>query len=195
MTIVCATANLHKLKEIKFILSGISLSILSLCDFPRIFLPAECGSTYEENALYKARQVFHFTGLPSLADDTGLEVKALGGRPGIFSSRYAENDRERRRKLLEELREIPWEQRRAKFVCTVAFVNGEGEYLFRGEVPGFISFKERGENGFGYDPLFFLPEVGRTYGEMDEQEKNAVSHRFKALSKFREWLEKPCAGS
>jgi len=190
VTLLCATNNAHKLKEIRDILSSLPIKILSLNDFPRLFLPAECGSSYEENALFKVRQVFYFTGIPALSDDTGLEVEALGGRPGIFSSRYAESDEERRKKLLGELHGIPWEKRRAKFVCVVAFKSGKGEHLFRGEVQGFIAFEERGTNGFGYDPIFFLPEVGRTYGEMPEDEKNRLSHRFRALSQFCDWLKK-----
>ncbi|MDI6868085.1 MAG: RdgB/HAM1 family non-canonical purine NTP pyrophosphatase [Coprothermobacterota bacterium] len=189
MTLLCATNNAHKLKEISNILSNLPVKILSLNDFPWLFLPAECGNSYEENALLKARQVFYFTGFPSLSDDTGIEVETLGGRPGIFSSRYADSDAERRRKLLFELQGLPWEKRRAKFVCVVAFVSNEGEHLFRGEVPGFIAFEERGTNGFGYDPIFFLPEVGRTYGEMSEDEKNKLSHRSRALTQFRKWLE------
>jgi XTP/dITP diphosphohydrolase len=188
MIIVSATSNEHKLKEIKDILSGLPVRLLSLKDFPSLFLPAECGNSSEENALLKARQVFYFTNFPSLADDTGIEVEALGGRPGIFSSRYAESDAERRKKLLAELKGIPWEKRRARFVCVVAFVSLEGEHLFRGEVSGYIAFEERGANGFGYDPVFFLPEVGRTYGEMTEEEKNRLSHRFYALNQFRQWL-------
>lgn len=189
MIIVSATKNDHKLKEIQDILSGLPVKVLSLEDFPSLFLPAECGKSYEENALLKARQVHFFTGFPALSDDTGIEVEALGGRPGIFSSRYAGSDRERRRKLLQELQGMSWEKRKAKFVCAVAFVSSQGERVFRAEVSGFIAFEERGTNGFGYDPLFFLPQVGRTYGEMTEEEKNKLSHRFHALSQFRQWLE------
>ncbi|MGB9553538.1 MAG: RdgB/HAM1 family non-canonical purine NTP pyrophosphatase [bacterium] len=190
MIVVSATKNDHKLKEIKDILSGLPLKILSLEDFPSLFLPAECGKSYEENALLKARQVYFFTGFPALADDTGIEVEALGGRPGIFSSRYGSSDSERRAKLLNELKDVPWERRRAKFLCVVAFIFRGGEALFKGEVPGFITFEERGTNGFGYDPLFFLPEVGKTYAELSPEEKNSLSHRFIALSKFREYLLK-----
>lgn len=190
MTLVCATNNLHKLREIKHILSSLPVELLSLNDFPRVFLPPECGKTYEENALLKARQVFHFLGLPSLSDDTGLEVEALGGKPGIFSSRYGNSDSQRRERLLQELKDVPWEKRKAKFVCAVAFVYPRGEVVFRGEVPGFITFEERGTNGFGYDPLFFHPETGKTYAELSEEEKNSLSHRFLALSKFRDFLIK-----
>ncbi|MCR4428267.1 MAG: RdgB/HAM1 family non-canonical purine NTP pyrophosphatase [Caldiserica bacterium] len=188
MTLVCATNNLHKLGEIKQILSSLPLEVLSLNDFPRVFLPAECGRTYEENALLKARQVFHFLGIPSISDDTGLEVDALGGRPGIFSSRYGDSDSQRRERLLKELDGIPWEKRRARFVCVVAFVHHQGEAVFRGEVPGLITFEERGTRGFGYDPLFFLPEVGKTYAELSPEEKNKLSHRFLALSRLKDFL-------
>lgn len=188
MRIVCATANLHKLGEIRAILQDLPITLLSLEDFAPFPLPAETGESYTENALIKARAVYAKTGTPTLADDTGLEVEALSGRPGIHSQRYAANDTTRRNQLLRELRGVPPEGRTARFICAVAYVDAEGERVFREQVVGQIAERCAGQSGFGYDPLFLLPQWGKTYAEISAAEKNAVSHRGKALALFRHWL-------
>jgi XTP/dITP diphosphohydrolase len=187
--LLCASANAHKLEEIRAILVGLSVEILSLEDFPGFAPPPEDGASYVENALIKARAAFLATAIPSFADDTGLEVVALGGAPGLFSNRYAANDSGRRRKLLRALAGLPREERRAVFHCTIAFVWAGGEETFTGSVEGILAEYERGKGGFGYDPLFLVPEINRTYAEMSKAEKNHCSHRAAALRTFQSWLE------
>ncbi len=188
MKIVCATANPHKLAEIRAILQDTLITLLSLEDFPPFPLPEETGDSYAENALIKARAVYARTGLPALADDTGLEVEALAGRPGIHSQRYATDDGTRRSRLLQELDGVPPDGRKARFICAVAYVDAAGEQVFQEQVVGQIAEHCAGQEGFGYDPLFFLPHEGKTYAEMSAPEKNAVSHRGKALTSFYQWL-------
>jgi len=188
LRIVCATANRHKLREIRAILQDLPITLLSLEDFSPFPVPEETGGSYAENALIKARAVYVRTGTPTLADDTGLEVQVLAGRPGIHSQRYATDDSTRRSQLLQELHGVPPEGRKARFICAVAYVDFHGEQLFQEEVVGRIAEHCTGQEGFGYDPLFFLPHEGKTYAEMSALEKNAVSHRGKALASFRQWL-------
>lgn len=192
MKIVLASRNEKKLEELKRILKDLEIEILSLKDFPSLQEVIEDGLTFEENALKKARYVSMMTGLPALADDSGLEVEALGGAPGVFSARYAgENatDEENIDKLLSALRNVPFSERKARFVCCIALVypNGE-EYIFKGEIKGFISETPRGHQGFGYDPIFQPEGHNRTFAEMSQQEKDAISHRSKALKKFKDFL-------
>ncbi len=193
--VVCATANEHKLAEIRAILEQAPVKILSFSDFSTLELPEEKGGSYIENALEKARFVYRATGKASLADDTGLEVEALNNAPGIFSQRYAASDPARRKKLLEQLDGIPLENRGARFCCTVGFVFEKGELVFFGELAGLIALEERGSGGFGYDPIFYLPSLGRTYAELTFEEKNSISHRARALRRFRFWLETSLAPS
>jgi XTP/dITP diphosphohydrolase len=188
LRIVCATANRHKLGEIRAILQDLPLALLSLEDFPPFPLPKETGASYAENALIKARAVYARTGTATLADDTGLEVQALAGRPGIHSQRYAADDSTRRSQLLRELQGVPPGGRTARFVCAVAYVDPEGEQVFQEQVDGQIAEQCAGQEGFGYDPLFFLAHEEKTYAEMSASKKNAVSHRGKALASFRRWL-------
>ncbi len=187
--LLCASANAHKLGEIRAILADLPLEILSLEDFPGFTPPPEDGASYVENALIKARAAFLATTIPSFADDTGLMVVALGGAPGLYSNRYAADDQARRRKLLLALAGLHSEERHAVFHCTIAFVWAGGEETFTGSVEGIIADRERGEGGFGYDPLFLIPAMNRTYAEMSDAEKNRCSHRAAALSSFRSWLE------
>lgn len=187
--LLCASANAHKLGEIRAILANLPLEILSLEDFPGFSLPPEDGTSYDENALLKARAAFLATTIPSFGDDTGLVVEALGGAPGLYSNRYAADDPARRRKLLLALAGLPSEERHAIFHCTIAFVWAGGEETFTGSVEGIIAERERGEGGFGYDPLFFVPAMNHTYAEMSNAEKNHCSHRAAALGSFRSWLE------
>jgi XTP/dITP diphosphohydrolase len=151
----------------------------------------EDGATFEENALKKARTVAALCGMPSLADDSGLEVDALGGAPGIYSARYAgvaADDSRNNEKLLAELRHVSEGQRTARFVCALALCDPRGAELkhwtVRAACEGRITFEPRGANGFGYDPLFFYPPFGKTFGEIDRQMKATVSHRGKALARL-----------
>ena len=189
--IVVATRNPGKLTEIQTILdpgeSG--LRLLTLDDFPGIGEIRETGATFEENALMKAGAVEQFTGKIALADDSGLAVDALGGRPGVMSARFAGNgatDERNNLKLLSELKGLPIEQRGATFICVIAVAAGKAELLVRGECRGIILEEGRGSRGFGYDPIFFYPPMKKTYSEMTPEEKNAISHRAKALAELQQ---------
>ena len=153
----------------------------------------ETGKTFEANALIKARAVMHATGKTAIADDSGLSVDALSGAPGIYSARYAgeeANDEKNIEKLLFEMRAVPEKERGAAFVSVIADVTPEGaEQVFRGECRGTITLSPHGTNGFGYDPVFFLPQYGKTFGELSPDIKNEISHRSRALAKFRAYLE------
>ena len=190
--VVIATRNEGKLREIKDILAPWSLKILSLKDFPEIPEIIEDGSTFAENAAKKAREVTRQTGRLAIADDSGLVVDALHGKPGVFSSRYGgekATDEERFQKLLAEMTEIPEGKRQAAFVCTIALATPQGKVeLLEGRCRGQIAFAPRGEHGFGYDPIFSLPELGKTMAELDPEVKNRLSHRARALEKLKELL-------
>lgn len=193
MRIVLATRNQGKIREMKALLEGLPVEVLTLDDFSDLSLPQEDGRTFEENALKKAKAVAEATGLWALSDDSGLEVDHLGGKPGIHSARYAgegSTDEENNRKLLKELNGVPAEKRKARYRCVIALVGPKGEsFTFEGECEGIISEYPKGEGGFGYDPIFFLPEKGKTMAELRPEEKNRISHRGKALGRFREWLK------
>jgi XTP/dITP diphosphohydrolase len=185
--IVIATRNGGKLREFRDLLSPLGSEILSLTDLSIALEPEESGATFAENARLKAITYSHCTQLPVLADDSGLEVAALGGRPGIHSARYAgpgASDAERVFKLLQELG-TSGEGREARFVCALALAR-EGALLLEtaGECSGVIAAEPRGTNGFGYDPVFLFPELGKTYAELSEAEKNRYSHRSRAVSAF-----------
>ena len=192
--VVIATRNEGKLREIKDILAPRSLKILSLKDFPGIPEIIEDGSTFAENAAKKAREVARQTDRLAIADDSGLVVDALQGRPGVFSSRYGgekATDEQKFQKLLAEMSEIPEGKRQAAFVCTIAVATPQGEVeLLEGRCRGQIAFAPRGKHGFGYDPIFFLPELGKTMAELDPEVKNRISHRARALEKLKELLPK-----
>lgn len=194
--IVIASRNKKKIEEIKRIIEGLNIELLSVDNFPNLEEVVEDGLTFQENALKKARYVCQQTGLPALADDSGLEVNALGGAPGVRSARYAgENatDEDNIRKLLEELEGIPLERRNARFVCCIALVFPDGkEYLFWGYVRGKIAETARGIHGFGYDPVFIPEGFQKTFAEMPSHEKDKISHRKEALDKLRDFLVK-CA--
>lgn len=191
--LVVATRNRGKLKEIRAALAGVVEAVRSAADFPGFTETVEDGATFAENALKKAREAMRFTGLPALADDSGLVVEALDGRPGVHSARFAgegADDAANNRKLLAEMEGIPPERRLAAFECAMAFVAPDGaERLFGGRVGGRILTEERGGEGFGYDPLFLVDGFGRTMAELALAEKNAISHRGQALRQFREYLE------
>ncbi|MEJ5226948.1 XTP/dITP diphosphatase [Thermodesulfovibrio sp.] len=194
MRVVVASRNKKKIEEIRRILEGIDISLLSTDDFPHLEEVIEDGDTFEDNALKKARYVCKETGLPAIADDSGLEVKVLDGRPGVKSARYAgENatDEENVKKLLNEMKGIPPEKRQASFKCCIALVlpNGE-ENIFTGQIDGWITEKPRGNLGFGYDPVFIPEGYEQTFAEMKPSEKDALSHRRKALDKLKQFLLK-----
>lgn len=188
-----ATQNRGKAEEMKRILADTGAEILMLKDFPDIHLPPEKGATFKNQALRKARYVALRTGIAALADDSGLEVDALGLAPGVFSARYAgdhASDKQNIDKLLSELKNVPQGRRQARFRCFVSFVEtGKGEVTFEGTLSGEITLEPQGFYGFGYDPVFFVPSKGKTVGEMSPDEKNAISHRAEALKKLKKWLK------
>jgi XTP/dITP diphosphohydrolase len=191
--IVLATRNKFKIEEIKTILKDLNLEILTLDDFPDVPALKEDGSTFRENALRKARTVHKLTKLPALADDSGLEVFYLNGRPGVLSARYAgagATDKLNNDKLLKEMRGVPPRRRKAQFHALIALA-GEGyEETTEGICEGNLGQSPRGTNGFGYDPLFIPPGGDRTYAELTSEEKNKISHRAKALEKMKGVLAK-----
>ncbi|NIV41950.1 MAG: XTP/dITP diphosphatase [Candidatus Dadabacteria bacterium] len=188
--LVIATTNKGKVKEFKSLLSPQINNILSINDFDNIPEIDETGSSFEENALIKARTVASITGKITISDDSGLEVEALSGEPGIYSARYAgdaASDSENIEKLLEELFRI--NDRAARFVCCIALVDNKGnEHTFTGTCEGEILTSTRGEGGFGYDPVFYYPDAGKTFAELSLDEKNKYSHRAKAINKLNEYL-------
>lgn len=191
--ILVATRNIGKIKEISAILQGISIELLSLNSFPELPDVLEDGETFEENALKKARVMALATGIGALADDSGLCVDALNGRPGVLSARYGgegASDEEKCARILEEMKDVPDSLRMARFICFLALVapNG-GEKLFKGVCEGKIIREMRGARGFGYDPIFYHPGSGLTFAEMDSEAKNRVSHRGRALREFRNYLK------
>ena len=192
-SIVIATSNLHKLEEIKIILNGITPEILSLQNFPEIGPIHETGTSLRENALLKARTVYQQTGLLTLADDSGLEVDALNGAPGIYSARFAGEERNyaaNNHKLLQDLKNIPDAERGAQFRCVVAIIGNKTERVVEGIVRGRIIHELRGSGGFGYDPLFIPEGFNQTYAEMGEVLKNRISHRAIAFGKAKGFLKK-----
>lgn len=194
MVIVLATRNKKKVEEIKRIVAGTSISIQILDDFPNMPEVAEDGITFEANAIKKALAVTSFTGKPALADDSGLEVYALNGAPGTLSSRYSgesADDRKNIEKLLNEMRSIDVEKRGARFICCLALAFPEGKVkTFLGYAEGRIGKEPRGSKGFGYDPVFYPEGQIRTFAEMADEDKDALSHRGKALMKLKEYLRK-----
>jgi XTP/dITP diphosphohydrolase len=188
--IVVATSNPGKLCEIKDALQGMALEILSLMDLSPGLALEEDGRSFRENALKKARVVAKLTDRLTIADDSGLEVDALQGMPGVRSARFAgegATDAENNRKLLQLLGGVPSTQRGATFRCVIALVSPEGkEKWVEGVCRGVIGATERGSQGFGYDPLFLLPELGKTLAELSLEEKNRISHRGRALSALKE---------
>ena len=191
--LVVATRNNGKIIEINALLSGLVDQVSSAADFVDFPDTIEDGLTFEENALKKAREASHFSDLPALADDSGLVVEALNGRPGVFSARYAgegAGDAANNARLIEECSNIPVEHLQAAFVCVLAFVTPEGdEQLFSGRVAGRILSEARGDGGFGYDPLFLVNGLDRSMAELTLAEKNSLSHRAQAFRKFRDYLE------
>ena len=187
--LLLATGNAHKAKEILLMLGNLPFRLKTLKDFPGMPEVEEDGGTLEANARKKAVAGAAYSGLWTLADDTGLEVGALGGRPGVNSARYAGPDcdfAKNNRKLLAELAGVKGDQRRARFRCVMALAHPTGEVRIKeGFVDGLITETYAGDEGFGYDPVFYLPELKRTLGEMPLEEKNKVSHRGRAIAAIR----------
>lgn len=192
--IIVATKNKGKYHEIKEILNDLPFNVLSMEDINLDIDIVENGNTFEENSLIKAREVCKHTGEIVIADDSGLEVEYLNGQPGIHTSRFGgENitDEERNRKLLTILEKVPFEKRKARFVCVIAVVYPEGNYFtVKGTCDGYIDFEPKGKNGFGYDPIFYVPEYDMTTAQMEPKEKHKISHRGKALKLMIEELKR-----
>ncbi|HBA54457.1 RdgB/HAM1 family non-canonical purine NTP pyrophosphatase [Syntrophorhabdus aromaticivorans] len=188
-SIVIATENLGKFKEIRTLLVDEFDVFHSLRDFEEKVPVDEDSLFYIENAMKKARKVGDRFGMYTMADDSGLEVEALGGRPGVRSSRYGRSDEERIERLLAELNGVPWEKRGAVFRAYLAFYLPEKQrcYVFYGELRGIIGFKRKGEGGFGFDPVFYVPEWDRYLAEMTLDEKNVLSHRGRAIRAFKDF--------
>ncbi len=187
MKVILASKNPHKLTELSAILSQHGFEIALESEYGLDIDVDETGTTFEENSLLKAEAVMKASGLPVLADDSGLMVDALNGAPGVYSARYGHksSDSERTAFLLENMKDVPDEKRTAKFVCVITCLWPDGRKIVaRGECPGVITREVHGENGFGYDPVFYLPELGMTYAELPSEQKNAISHRARALQDF-----------
>ncbi|MFN3567414.1 MAG: XTP/dITP diphosphatase [Caldimicrobium sp.] len=194
IVLLLATTNQGKIREISEVLSDLNFAIKSLHDFPNLIPPVEAGSTFFQNALLKAKYYAEKTGLISLADDSGLVVDALGGQPGIYSSRFAgekATDEENIKKLLELMKDIPDEKRTARFVCVIVCYHPSGKYIYtEGIWEGKIAFSPKGNLGFGYDPIFLVKEFNfeKTAAELPLEEKNKLSHRGKALKDLKNKL-------
>ncbi|MBI4444579.1 MAG: RdgB/HAM1 family non-canonical purine NTP pyrophosphatase [Acidobacteria bacterium] len=187
--LLLATSNKGKLEEFRSALVSLPFDFASLQDFRGLPPPSEDGTTFRENARLKAQHYSQLTGLPTLADDSGLCVDALGGAPGIYSKRYAATDAERIQRLLRELKGFGEHERSARFVCALCFFSPEQILEVEATVEGKIIKEPRGTSGFGYDPIFWYPPLGRTFGELSRKEKNLISHRGKALAKLHEALQ------
>ncbi len=194
MKVVLASKNRHKLEEIRQITEKFRMELVLQSELGVDIEVEETGTTFEENSLLKARAVMEATGLPALADDSGIAVDALNGEPGIYSARYgfdeSLDDHGRMMLLLKNTEQVPDGQRQAQFVCVITFVTPEGQVIqARGEVHGALTREPRGENGFGYDPIFYYPPLGKTTAEAEPEEKHQISHRGRALRVFYEKLK------
>ena len=190
--LLLATNNKAKVREYRILLEGIPYELVTPAEMGDTLDVDESGETFEENASLKAKAYASVSGLPALADDSGLEVDALGGEPGVLSARYAgegATDRALIEYLLSKLADVPRERRGARFRCVIAIASPNGEVtLCQGECPGIIAFEPKGTGGFGYDPVFYLPEVDKTMAELSMEQKNEVSHRGKAARAARNIL-------
>lgn len=187
MKVILASKNQHKLTELSAILSGLGFEIALESEYGLDIDVDETGTTFEENSRLKAEAVMRAANMPAVADDSGLMVDALGGAPGVYSARYGgrHTDAERIALLLENMKDVPDEQRTAQFVCAVTCLMLDGRKIaVQGVCPGVILRAPRGEGGFGYDPVFYLPELGKTFAELAGEEKNRISHRGRALREF-----------
>ena len=192
--IIFATGNEGKMKEVRMILEDLGLPVLSLKDAGITADVEENGTTFEENAQIKAKAIMEMTGALVLADDSGLEVDALDKEPGIYSARYMGHDTSyhiKNQNIIDRLEGKVGEERSARFVCAIAAAFPDGRVLItRGTMEGQIGYEEKGENGFGYDPIFYLPQFGCSSAELEPEKKNELSHRGEGLRKMRKVLEK-----
>lgn len=189
MKLVLASNNAHKLQELRAILSTLGMEVVSQKEAGVFVEPDENGATFEENSYIKAKTVMDACGLPTVADDSGLMVDALDGEPGVFSARYGgdacKSDRDRLEYLLRRMEDVPDEKRTAHFVSVITMLTPDGKKVAaRGECPGRILREPHGENGFGYDPVFYVPEEGCTFAQLAPERKNQISHRARALEAF-----------
>ncbi|MCS7280028.1 MAG: RdgB/HAM1 family non-canonical purine NTP pyrophosphatase [Desulfobacterota bacterium] len=191
--VIVATRNVGKFREFEQALRESNLRIYSLSDLGFVEDIEEDDTSYVMNALKKARKIGDRFNLPSLADDSGLEVEYLKKRPGVKSARYGRTDEERIQRLLLELADVPWERRSAKFKAYLAlYLPGhERQYIFYGELKGYIGFEKKEKYGFGYDPIFYVPDIGKFLSELSVEEKNEISHRGKALKALKKFLFGP----
>ena len=194
MKVVLASQNQHKLAEIQAILSRFDMELVLQSQLGLHIDVEETGSSFEENSLLKARAVAEATGLPAIADDSGLTVDVLGGAPGIYSARYGapecKTDRDRLNHLLKNMRGVRSEERTARFVCVITLLYPDGRKLVaRGFCEGMIAFEPGGDDGFGYDPVFYVPSMGCTFAQMGSERKNAISHRANALHRLEAMLD------
>lgn len=194
MKVVLASKNMHKLQEISKITEKFDMELILQSQCGVDIDVEETGTTFEENSYLKAKAVCDATGLPAMADDSGIAVDALNGEPGIYSARYgfddSLDDHGRMMLLLKNTEHVPDDQRQAKFVCVITLVMPDGQTIqARGEVHGLLTREPRGENGFGYDPIFYYPPAGCTTAQLPEEEKNKISHRGKALAVFYEKMK------
>ncbi len=196
MEILLATNNEHKLVEVKAILEPLGYVVKTLNDYNLNVNPDETGETFEENALIKAREVKKLVNVPVISDDSGFEVKYLNNQPGVFSARFLGEDTSyavKNNYIVDKLKDAKDAERSAKFVSVIAYITNEGdEHCFRGEIEGVVSNEPRGTNGFGYDPIFLVPNLNKTFAEMTMDEKNSYSHRKNSLMMFKEFLENSC---
>ena len=192
MDILLATNNLHKVEEIKKIMGEYSHRIKCLSDFPQYPQPVEDGDTYRENALKKAMHYHKLTGLPTMADDSGIEIDAFDGKPGIYSARFIDPNlsfEERNKIVLERMKETPEDKRGARFRCCCVLVYSKDDIRTEyGTLEGKIGYELKGDHGFGYDPIFYLPERKKYLAEILPEEKNQISHRARAFEKMKKQL-------
>ena len=185
--LILASNNAHKVEEIKSILED--YSILTLKDINYTEEIVEDGTTFEENALIKARTICKYSGKTAISDDSGLSVELLDGRPGVYSARYSKEQTDEKN-IEKVLLELNGQKSKAKFVSVIALVKPNGtELTFRGECHGEIIFEKRGTNGFGYDPIFYVPSLDKTFAELSANQKNSISHRKQSLEKFSQYLK------
>jgi|TARA_B110000495_G_C22979020_1_gene575333 XTP/dITP diphosphohydrolase len=188
MKIILATHNTDKRKEMMAVLADLNIEILSLADFPQVGEIVEDGETLTENAIIKAKAVFDITGIPAISDDTGLSVDALHGAPGVYSARYAGENAtyaDNVEKLVDEMKNVLPENRGAQFQTIMVYIDKDTELIADGVVKGQIANASKGVGGFGYDPVFYIPEQEKTFAEMTIQEKNQISHRGIALRNLK----------
>ena len=192
-SLLVATTNPGKVAEYQELLQGLPLSIIGLREAGIAVDVAEMGATFEENARLKSQAYASISRRLTLADDSGVCVDALGGAPGVYSARYARSDHARIEKLLSELNDVPDDRRTARFVCVIALAQPAGEIVtFEGCCEGRIARQPSGSNGFGFDPIFFIPEHNQTMADLSNEIKNRISHRARAAAQARAWLMKTC---